>query len=69
MLPPSVTNKRGDRALQRVNLAPVILGDVELDRVPHDAPVWRPRLDALARCVRLSSRSCRRVSPNSQLTH
>ncbi|MGY3610821.1 MULTISPECIES: hypothetical protein [unclassified Bradyrhizobium] len=43
-----------DLALQRVGLAPVALGDVELDRVVRVPPVWRPLLNALARWVRLT---------------
>lgn len=54
-LPPGVLTPRDlrDLALQRVGLAPSVLGDVELDRVVRVAPVWRPLLEALARYVRL----------------
>ncbi len=57
-LPPGVLTPRDlrDLALQRVSLAPSVLGDVELERVVHVAPVWRPLLQALARCVRLAWR-------------
>jgi hypothetical protein len=37
-------------ALQRVRYAPAVLGSVELHRVVHVAPVWRPLLTALAGC-------------------
>lgn len=46
-----------DLAMQRVNLAPAVLGDVELDRVVSIAPVWRPLLHALSGSVRLTWRN------------
>ena len=46
-----------DAALQRVTHAPAVLGAVELDRVVHVAPVWRPLLLALARQVPLAWRN------------
>lgn len=42
-----------DAALKRVEHAPAVLGPIELDRVVHVAPVWRPLLDILARTVPL----------------
>jgi hypothetical protein len=51
--PPDLRNA----ALQRVSFAPAVLGSVELHRVVHVAPVWRPLLTALGRQVRLTWRN------------
>lgn len=55
-LPPGVMLPRAlrDLALERVHLAPGTIGDVELERVPAVAPIWRPLLAALCDvvCVR-----------------
>ena len=58
-LPAGVLTPRDlrDAALQRVSLAPAVLGAVELDRVVRVAPVWRPLLAALARSVPLAWRN------------
>src|ERR1700733_6488391 len=51
--PPDLRNA----ALQRVRYAPAVLGSVELHRVVHVAPVWRPLLTDLGRQVRLTWRN------------
>jgi hypothetical protein len=51
--PPDLRNA----ALQRVRYAPAVLGSVELHRVVHVAPVWRPLLTDLERQVRLTWRN------------
>ena len=51
--PPDLRNA----ALQRVPFAPAVLGSVELHRVVHVAPVWRPLLTDLGRQVRLTWRN------------
>lgn len=58
-LPSGVLSPRDlrDAALQRVTHAPAVVGAIELDRVVHVAPVWRPLLLALALQVRLAWRN------------
>jgi hypothetical protein len=57
-LPSGVLTPRDlrDLALQQVDHAPMVLGDIELDHVARIAPVWRPLVDALTRCAPLTWR-------------
>jgi hypothetical protein len=50
-----------DLALERVHHAPGTIGDVELERVPVVAPIWRPLLAALCNVV-----SVRWFSPDAE---
>lgn len=61
-LPPGIILPRSlrDLALLRVQHAPHVVGDIELDRVPDIAPIWRPLLAALCGVV-----SVRWVSPGT----
>ena len=42
-----------EAAIRRIHHAPAILGEVELDRLSHVPPVWRPLLEALHAFIEL----------------